>query len=136
VETWVRGELHNHFRPEFLNRVDDVILFRPLGRTELRAIVELQIQRVRGLAEELGVGLEVAPGALDLIAEEGHDPSYGARPLKRAIQRLLQDPLALYLLEGEIPEGTRILVDSDPQARRLRFQAGEAAPGIDAGEDV
>ncbi len=136
METWVRGELHNHFRPEFLNRVDDVILFRPLGRTELRAIVELQIQRVRGLAEELGVGLEVAPGALDLIAEEGHDPSYGARPLKRAIQRLLQDPLALYLLEGEIPEGTRILVDSDPQARRLRFQAGEAAPGIDAGEDV
>jgi ATP-dependent Clp protease ATP-binding subunit ClpB len=136
VETWVRGELHNHFRPEFLNRVDDVILFRPLGRTELRAIVELQIQRVRGLAEELGVGLEVAPGALDLIAEEGHDPSYGARPLKRAIQRLLQDPLELYLLEGEIPEGTRILVDSDPQARRQRFQAGEAAPGIDAGEDV
>ena len=122
VEGWVRKELHHHFRPEFLNRVDDVILFRPLGRGELRAIVGLQLKRVVGLAADLGVILEVTPGAVDLISEVGFDPAYGARPLKRAIQRLLQDPLALHLLDSEVPEGTRIRVHPDPAGKGLAFQ--------------
>jgi ATP-dependent Clp protease ATP-binding subunit ClpB len=121
VGEWVRRELHAHFRPEFLNRVDDVIVFKPLGRRELEAIVELQLERVKALAAELGVILEVTPEAVDLISEEGYDPAYGARPLKRAIQRLVQDPLALHLLESEVPEGTRIRISPHPEGRRLVF---------------
>jgi ATP-dependent Clp protease ATP-binding subunit ClpB len=121
VGEWVRRELHAHFRPEFLNRVDDVIVFKPLGRRELEAIVELQLKRVEALAAELGVTLEVTPEAVDLISEEGYDPAYGARPLKRAIQRLVQDPLALHLLESEVPEGTRIRISPHPEGRRLVF---------------
>jgi ATP-dependent Clp protease ATP-binding subunit ClpB len=121
VEDWVRKELHRQFRPEFLNRVDEVILFRPLGREDLRAIVGLQLKRVEALAADLGVTLVVSPEAVDLIAEVGHDPAYGARPLKRAIQRLVQDPLALQLLESEVGEGTRILVVPDPEGRGLAF---------------
>jgi len=130
VEEWVRGELHNHFRPEFLNRVDDVILFRPLGRPELKAIVGLQLERVKALAADLGVTLEVTKGAQDLIASEGHDPSYGARPLKRAIQRLIQDPLSLHLLESEIPEGMKIEAVPDPEGRRLIFLESRDGSGV------
>jgi len=130
VGEWVRRELHAHFRPEFLNRVDDVIVFKPLGRPELEAIVELQLKRVEALAAELGVTLEVTPEAVDLISEEGYDPAYGARPLKRAIQRLLQDPLALHLLESEVPEGTRIRISPHPEGRRLDFrETGVEEPG-------
>ncbi|MFH1763111.1 MAG: ATP-dependent chaperone ClpB [Gemmatimonadota bacterium] len=121
VESFVRGELHHHFRPEFLNRVDDVILFRPLAEKDLRAIVDLQVGRVIALAGELGVALEVSTEAKDLIAREGHDPAFGARPLKRAIQRMVQDPLALKLLEVEIPEGTVIRVVPGEAPGTLKF---------------
>jgi len=98
-----------------------VILFRPLGREELRAIVGLQLARVQALAVDLGVALEVSPEAVALISEAGYDPAYGARPLKRAIQRLVQDPLALQLLESEIPAGARIRAVPDPDGRGLAF---------------
>ena len=123
VERDVRGQLHHHFRPEFLNRVDDIVVFRPLGKAELRSIVALQLQRVAKLAAELGVTLEVTEGAEDFLAAEGFDPSFGARPLKRAIQRSVQDPLALYLLDEEVPEGTRIVVRPAPDGARLTFEA-------------
>jgi ATP-dependent Clp protease ATP-binding subunit ClpB len=134
VEAWVRRELHNHFRPEFLNRVDDVIVFKPLGRRDLEAIVGLQLQRVESLVADLGVTLEVTREATDLISEEGYDPAYGARPLKRAIQRLVQDPLALHLLEAEIPEGTRIRVTAHPEGRRLVFTEITAGGPVGEGE--
>ena len=121
VDGFVRGELHHHFRPEFLNRVDDIILFRPLSGDDLRAIVDLQLERVTYLAEELGITLEVSAKARDLIATEGHDPAFGARPLKRAIQRMVQDPLALNLLEVEIPEGTVVHVVPGEESGRLEF---------------
>ena len=121
VESFVRGELHNHFRPEFLNRVDDTILFRPLAEDDLRAIVEIQLGRVMALAEEQGITLEVSPEAKDIIAREGHDPAFGARPLKRAIQRMVQDPLALNLLKVEIPEGTVIRVVPGEGLGTLKF---------------
>ena len=121
VDGFVRGELHHHFRPEFLNRVDDIILFRPLSGDDLRAIVDLQLERVTYLAEELGITLEVSAKARDLIATEGHDPAFGARPLKRAIQRMVQDPLALNLLEVEIPEGTVVHVVPGEESGRLQF---------------
>jgi ATP-dependent Clp protease ATP-binding subunit ClpB len=122
VEDLVLGELRQRFRPEFLNRVDDVIVFRPLGRGELRTIVDLQLARVKLLAAELGLALKFTDAARDRIAEVGFDPAYGARPLKRAIQRLVQDPLALHLLEEEMPEGTGITVDADPHGEGLLFR--------------
>jgi len=134
VGDWVRRELHKHFRPEFLNRVDDVIVFKPLGRPELEAIVGLQLERVEALAEDLGVTLEVTKEAVDVISEEGYDPAYGARPLKRAIQRLVQDPLALYLLDREVPEGTRIRVVPDQGGRRLAFE--EIRPGPEEEQEI
>jgi len=129
VEAFVRRELHTHFRPEFLNRVDDIILFRPLDEEDLRAIVELQLGRVEGLARDLGLELQVTPEAADVIAREGYDPAFGARPLKRAIQRLLQDPLALHLLETEVPDGTVIRVVPGESPGTLAFETvgvGEA----------
>jgi ATP-dependent Clp protease ATP-binding subunit ClpB len=132
VERDVRAQLHLHFRPEFLNRVDDIVVFRPLGRAELRSIVDLQLARVVKLAGELGVVLEVTEEAEDFLAQEGFDPAFGARPLKRAIQRSVQDPLAMYLLDSEVPEGTRIVVRPDAGGGRLAFEAvppGGGAPG-------
>jgi ATP-dependent Clp protease ATP-binding subunit ClpB len=123
VEREVRAQLHHHFRPEFLNRVDDIVVFRPLGQAELRRIVDLQLHRVAQLAEDLGVHLEVTEDAEAFLAAEGYDPSFGARPLKRAIQRLVQDPLALYLLDEEVPEGTRIVVRPAADGKRLTFDA-------------
>jgi ATP-dependent Clp protease ATP-binding subunit ClpB len=135
VETFVRGELHHHFRPEFLNRVDDVILFRPLAEDGLRAIVDLQLDRVQALADDLGVTLVVSAETRDIIAREGHDPAYGARPLKRAIQRLIQDPLALKLLEVEVAEGTTVRVVPGEGNGPLEFLLEPGAGQGDQGED-
>ncbi len=131
VESFVRGELHNHFRPEFLNRVDDIILFRPLAEDDLRAIVDLQLERVMALVEELGFTLEVSPEAKDIIAREGHDPAFGARPLKRAIQRMVQDPLALTMLEVEISEGTLVRVVPGEGSGTLKFLMESSAESAD-----
>ena len=113
IEKAVLNELRQHFRPEFLNRVDDVIVFRPLGREELRAIVALQLERVKRWLTERKIYVSFTPAAEDLIAEEGYDPTFGARPLKRAIQRLVQNPLAMKVLNGEFEEGSIVVVDRD-----------------------
>ncbi len=128
VETTVRQQLHTHFRPEFLNRVDDVVVFRPLGEAELRKIVDLQLGRVEQLAEGVGIGLEVTEAAKAFLAAEGYDPVFGARPLKRAIQRSIQDPLALYLLDEEVAQGTVIRVDVAHGGSGLDFEPVAAAP--------
>ncbi|TWT59088.1 Chaperone protein ClpB [Thalassoglobus neptunius] len=104
--------LKQHFRPEFLNRVDDVIVFHPLQRTEIRKIVELQIDRLAKQMAEHGFALEVSDDAKTLLANEGYDPTYGARPLKRVIQNRLQNSLANAILTGEFPEGSTIHVDT------------------------
>jgi ATP-dependent Clp protease ATP-binding subunit ClpB len=122
VDTHVREELHAHFRPEFLNRIDDIILFKPLGEEELRNIVELQVRRVQAMARDRDLELDVTPEAAEVIAREGFDPAFGARPLKRAIQRLVQDPLALKLLEGEVPEGALVRVVPGEEGEGLAFE--------------
>jgi ATP-dependent Clp protease ATP-binding subunit ClpB len=114
VEAAVLAEMRRYFRPEFLNRVDDVVVFRPLTRVQLRRIVELQLERVRELLAERRIALEITEAAEDLVAEEGYDPAFGARPLKRAIQRLIQNPLALRVLESEFEEGDTIRIDAGP----------------------
>ena len=104
--------LREHFRPEFLNRIDEVIVFKPLTEDQLTAIVDIQLRRLESRLAERRVHLEVTEAARKLLAQRGWDPVYGARPLKRAIQRLLQDPLAMMLLEGKFTEGDTITVDA------------------------
>lgn len=104
-------QLRKHFLPEFLNRVDEVIVFQPLGRNEIRQIVDLQIRRLIKQMAEHDYTLEVSEEARNLISQEGYDPQYGARPLKRVIQSRLQNSLANAVLSGEFPEGSVIYVD-------------------------
>jgi ATP-dependent Clp protease ATP-binding subunit ClpB len=110
------------FRPEFLNRVDDIVIFNPLGRAELEQIVDLQIARVNQRLAERRIVLELTPAARQRLLEAGYDPVYGARPLRRAIQRLILDPLALEMLEGRILPEDRVRVDVDPKGEGLRFE--------------
>ena len=129
VEERVRHELRNHFRPEFLNRVDDIIVFRQLSREDLVQIVDLQLEKLKKTLAERHIYLEVTPEAKTFIAAEGYDPVYGARPLKRVIQRLLQNPIALELLEGNFHEGDTIRVERDGDV--LRFEKVErSAPAV------
>ncbi|HEV2085451.1 MAG TPA: AAA family ATPase, partial [Gemmatimonadales bacterium] len=125
VEERVRDELRNHFRPEFLNRVDDIIVFRQLSREDLVRIVDLQLERLEHMLAQRHLHIEVTPEAKALIAAEGYDPVYGARPLKRVIQRRLQNPIALELLEGNFHEGDTIRVDR--KGDELRFERVERA---------
>jgi ATP-dependent Clp protease ATP-binding subunit ClpB len=119
--------LREYFRPEFLNRIDEIVEFRPLSREQLGEIVELQLERLRERLAERELSLELTDAAKEALAEAGWDPTYGARPLKRAIQRLLENPLALRLLEGDFAAGDGILVDA--QHGDLVFQrAGTPAP--------
>jgi ATP-dependent Clp protease ATP-binding subunit ClpB len=103
--------LQNHFRPEFLNRIDEIVVFQPLTRDQLAEVVDFQLRRVGQLLEDRGYVLDVSQAAKAFLAEEGYDPAFGARPLKRTIQRELQDPLALKILAGEFREGDVIEVD-------------------------
>jgi len=114
MEKQVLAALRLNFRPEFLNRVDEVILFRSLGIDQLRQIVEIQIRRVRGFLAEKNITLEVTEAAAEKLAGEGYDPAFGARPLKRVIQRLVLDELASKVLAGEIPAGSKVEADFDP----------------------
>src|SRR5947209_7708823 len=127
VETKVLELLRQTFRPEFLNRVDDTIIFRPLSSDDIGKIVDLQIARFAQLMADRKLGLEVTPAAKQLIVADGYDPVYGARPLKRAIQRLLQNPLALAVLEGQYAEGDRVRVERAKDGTHLTFQRVPAA---------
>jgi ATP-dependent Clp protease ATP-binding subunit ClpB len=104
--------LREFFRPEFLNRVDEVVEFHPLSREQIGEIVELQLRRLRDRLAERGLSLELTDEAKEVVAEAGWDPTYGARPLKRALQRLVENPLAMRLLEGDFAEGDTVLVDA------------------------
>jgi len=101
-----------HFRPEFLNRVDEILIFHTLSLAQIKQIVEIQLRRLQRRLAERKLGLNVTDKAKEFLAKEGYDPVFGARPLKRAIQRLLQDPLARRLLEREFAEGDTITVDA------------------------
>jgi ATP-dependent Clp protease ATP-binding subunit ClpB len=107
----VMAELQRHFRPEFLNRVDEIVVFHALSRSDLAKIVDLRLDELAQLLESRGIGLEVTSAARAQLAEEGYDPAYGARPLKRVIQRRVQNPLAMEILEGRFGEGDTVVVD-------------------------
>ncbi|MBD0329752.1 MAG: AAA family ATPase, partial [Thermoleophilia bacterium] len=107
-----RDEVTATLRPEFVNRIDEIVVFERLSREQLGEIVELQLRRLRARLADRGLALELTDAAKELVAEAGWDPAYGARPLKRALQRLVENPLALKLLEGEFADGDTVLLDA------------------------
>jgi ATP-dependent Clp protease ATP-binding subunit ClpB len=122
VKRQVMRALQEHFRPEFLNRVDDIIIFNPLNREQLTRIVDLRLEDLRRLLAERKISIELTEPAKELIFSEGYDVNYGARPLKRAIQRLIQDPLALKILDGEVQQGDHVVIDTVSGEHRMTFQ--------------
>ncbi len=124
--------LHAHFKPEFLNRVDDIIVFHPLGKEQLVKIIELRLEDVRRLLADRKISLELTDAAKELLFAQGYDPNFGARPLKRAIQKLMQDPLALKILDGEVLNGDHVIVEADKRVGKMTFaiskRVGEKQP--------
>ncbi|HEV8524562.1 MAG TPA: AAA family ATPase, partial [Terriglobales bacterium] len=122
--------LHAHFRPEFLNRVDDIIVFDPLSREQVKRIVDLQLEHLRRLLADRKVSLELTDAAKELVLAEGYDVNYGARPLRRAIQKLVQDPLALKILDGEVVHGDHVVVDAvnGKMEFKVSHRVGEKEP--------
>jgi ATP-dependent Clp protease ATP-binding subunit ClpB len=110
------------FRPEFINRIDEIVIFNPLGKEQLARIVGMLLKNVEKLLAERQITLEMTPAATEVLLREGYDPAYGARPLRRTIQRLIQDPLALQILEGRVLPGDRVRVDRDGQKEAMRFE--------------
>ena len=127
----VNEELKRHFRPEFLNRIDEVIVFHELSRAEVTEIVDLMIKRVVSQLESQGINLELAPAAKDLLAQKGYDPTLGARPLRRAIQRLVEDPLSERILWKEFRAGETVVVDADGDNIAFRAIEGIEPPSVE-----
>jgi ATP-dependent Clp protease ATP-binding subunit ClpB len=121
----VMNALQAHFKPEFLNRVDDVIIFNPLGKEQLTRILDLRLEELRRLLSDRRISLELTDAARELAFREGYDPAYGARPLKRAVQRLIQDPLAMKILDGEVLHGDHVIVDADLAKSEIRFRVAD-----------
>jgi ATP-dependent Clp protease ATP-binding subunit ClpB len=115
VREAVIQELRLHFKPEFLNRIDDIVVFHQLSQEQIGKIIDVQLERLKSMLAERNVTLVLEPSARELLMREGYDPTYGARPLKRAIQSLIQNPLAVKLLQGEIVPGqtVRVLANGD-----------------------
>jgi ATP-dependent Clp protease ATP-binding subunit ClpB len=130
----VMGALHGHFKPEFLNRVDDIIIFHPLGKEQLAKIVDLRLEDLRRLLADRKISLELTDAAKELLFTEGYDPNFGARPLKRAIQKLVQDPLALKILDGAVLHGDHVIVDADKKAGKMTFKVSERVRDKVAGQ--
>ena len=132
----VIGELRGYFRPEFLNRVDDIVLFKPLTVQEIEQIVDLQIADVRARLADRRIVLELTEAARVLIAREGYDPVYGARPLRRFIQREVETRIGRALISGEIRDGAVITVDAQDDQLVVRWTQpdGEAADGVESPE--
>jgi ATP-dependent Clp protease ATP-binding subunit ClpB len=125
VREAVLEELRAHFKPEFLNRIDDIVVFHQLTKKEIVKIIDVQLERLRHMLQERNITLELDDSARELLAVEGYDPAYGARPLKRAIQTLIQNPMAVKLLSGEIVPGQTLKVSAD--GTRMKFSTEKAA---------
>jgi ATP-dependent Clp protease ATP-binding subunit ClpC len=118
----IEKALKGTFRPEFLNRIDEIITFSPLSREDMRKIVDLQIREVQERLSEHGLSVELSTAARDWLANEGYNPAFGARPLRRAIQKFVESPLSVSLLSGQFTANPRIMVDLDEEKKELVFQ--------------
>ncbi|HEY0591195.1 MAG TPA: AAA family ATPase, partial [Thermoanaerobaculia bacterium] len=123
----VEAELHRQFRPEFLNRIDDVIIFHALTLEQIKQIVEIQLRRLVRMVEQRDLHIEVSDAAKEALAREGFDPAFGARPLKRALQKLVIDPLAIRILEGEFVPGDTVFVNAGRDGKVELSKEPEAA---------
>jgi ATP-dependent Clp protease ATP-binding subunit ClpB len=121
------AELRRHFRPELLNRIDDIVLFKPLQSAEIRRIVDLLLVGLRARLAERRISSMVSDAAKTFLGNQGYDPVYGARPLKRFLQRELETRIGRKLIAGEIPDGSVVAVDLENGALRVGAKAGEAA---------
>ena len=122
--------LRSHFRPEFINRIDEIIVFHPLNRDQLKQVIDIQVKSLLRRLEERKIFVTLTDAAREWLVREGYDPAYGARPLKRAIQRHILDALAMRVLEGEFSEGNTVRVDAGPAG--LQFIKEPAAAPIGA----
>jgi ATP-dependent Clp protease ATP-binding subunit ClpB len=118
--------LRDYFKPEFLNRIDDIVVFKQLGKEQIAQIIEVQLERLRQILKERGIEIILDESAKDLLVREGYDPTFGARPLKRAIQSLIQNPLAVKLLNGEVASGQTVRVSADGDAMKFAPEAATA----------
>ena len=135
IKRRVEEALLAQFRPEFINRVDEIVIFNVLGREEIAKIVELQVAEVGKLLEDRKIEITLSDAARDFLLAQGYDPQYGARPLKRTVQRRLQDPLAMRILDGDVLPGDRVRVDVDRNGGELVFEReGDAVPSEKAGK--
>jgi len=125
VREAVTQVLREHFKPEFLNRIDDIVIFHRLSRDQIRQIIDVQLERLRAMLHDRNISLVLEDSAKELLAREGYDPQFGARPLKRAIQTLIQNPLAMKLLRGEIQPGQTVIVSAGDG--EMKFSTGAAA---------
>jgi len=116
MKSRVTSELRKIFRPELLNRIDEIIVFHKLEREHVRQIIEIQVKRLREQLAERNVTLEFTPEALDKLAEEGYDPAFGARPLKRVLQRMVEDPMSEMILRGDIPDGSKVTIEANDKS--------------------
>ena len=122
VQDTVRQELRNHFRPEFLNRVDDIVLFRNLNLEQIQEIVDVQMQSLQKRLAERNISIVLNDKVKEVLAQKGYDPAFGARPFKRALQKHIQDPLSLKILQGEFSEGDRVKVDVNGNSDTFTFE--------------
>jgi ATP-dependent Clp protease ATP-binding subunit ClpB len=120
--------LREHFKPEFLNRIDDIVVFKQLGREQIAEIIDVQLGRLKKMLGERGIMIELDDSAKELLVKQGYDPVYGARPLKRAIQTLIQNPFAVKLLQGEIASGQTVRISAEGDEMKFTpLTAGQKA---------
>ncbi len=127
VRDLVMAEVRSRFRPEFLNRIDEIILFHRLKREHMGRIVDIQLVRLTKLLEDRKITIVLNPKAREWLAEKGYEPAYGARPLKRVIQKAVQDPLAELILSGKIKDGDRVVISAGKQGLSFNGEVAEAA---------
>ncbi|MFQ5792791.1 MAG: AAA family ATPase, partial [Acidobacteriota bacterium] len=136
AEEKIERALKETFRPEFLNRIDEIIIFSPLSTEQMKEIVDLQMKQIRDRLAEHGLSVELSDAARDWLAHEGYDPAFGARPLRRALQKFVESPLSVKILQGEFAEGDTVIVDYDESQGNVTFRRSEGSARVEIEEEV
>jgi ATP-dependent Clp protease ATP-binding subunit ClpC len=136
MKSRIMGELRRVFRPELINRIDEIIVFHKLTKEEITEIVDLLLVRLQNQMKDYGLSLHLTDAAKDLLVEQGYDPTMGARPLRRAIQRLVEDPLSDRILGGGFPEGSAVTIDRDGEEMSVTVVEPPAAPATEVTEEA
>ena len=135
IKTKINETAKKFFKPEFLNRLDDLIVFKMLDKEQLSVIVNLEVEKVVARLKKRNINISLDTTATEFLMKEGYDPQYGARPMRRAVEKNIEDPLSEHLLRGDVREGDVVKVTFDPETKRLKF-AAEAAPKPEVAEEA